>query len=64
MRLQDLVDKLQVKVKSYKKQSESNEESANSNLQRYRKAQNLLNEAEERAAAAEKVLDMKKKPKK
>ena len=60
-RLQDLVDKLQVKVKSYKKQAENNEEAANTNLQRYRKLQHALNEAEDRASSAQKAIDAGKK---
>ena len=55
-RLQDLVDKLQVKVKSYKKQAENNEENANQNLQKFRKAHHALTEAEDRARAAEKLI--------
>uniref|UniRef100_G1KIW2 Myosin heavy chain 4 n=1 Tax=Anolis carolinensis TaxID=28377 RepID=G1KIW2_ANOCA len=52
-RLQDLVDKLQLKVKAYKRQAEEAEELANSNLSRCRKAQHELEEAEERADIAE-----------
>merc|ERR1711879_1044423 len=53
VRIQDLVDKLQVKVKTYKRQSEEAEEVANSNLSKYRKLQHELDEAEERADMAE-----------
>ncbi|NXU78694.1 MYSS protein, partial [Oreotrochilus melanogaster] len=53
LRLQDLVDKLQLKVKAYKKQAEEAEEQANINLSRCRKAQHELEEAEERADIAE-----------
>ncbi|XP_051491185.1 myosin-1B-like [Apus apus] len=53
LRLQDLVDKLQLKVKAYKKQAEEAEEQANLNLSRCRKAQHELEEAEERADIAE-----------
>ncbi|KAJ7407281.1 hypothetical protein WISP_127611 [Willisornis vidua] len=53
LRLQDLVDKLQLKVKAYKKQAEDAEEQANINLSRCRKAQHELEEAEERADIAE-----------
>ncbi|XP_006803608.2 myosin-7-like [Neolamprologus brichardi] len=52
-RLQDLVDKLQLKVKSYKKAAEEAEEQANSNLTKFRKLQHELDEAEERADIAE-----------
>merc|ERR1712157_94298 len=48
-RIQDLVDKLQVKVKTYKRQAEEAEEVANQNLSKYRKLQHELDEAEERA---------------
>lgn len=51
--MQDLVDKLQVKVKTYKKQAESCEETANSNLSKYRRLQHELEESEERAEIAE-----------
>ncbi len=54
------MEKLQVKVKTYKKQSEGAEEAANLNMQRYRKAQHALNEAEERAATAAKAIATKK----
>ncbi|MEQ2170008.1 Myosin-7, partial [Goodea atripinnis] len=49
-RLQDLVDKLQLKVKSYKKAAEV---AANNNLTKFRKLQHELDEAEERADIAE-----------
>ncbi|XP_016363601.1 myosin heavy chain, fast skeletal muscle-like [Sinocyclocheilus anshuiensis] len=48
-RLQDLVDKLQLKVKAYKRQAEEAEEQANTHLSRYRKVQHELEEAQERA---------------
>ncbi|KAF1461274.1 hypothetical protein FQV24_0012038, partial [Spheniscus mendiculus] len=53
LRLQDLVDKLQLKVKAYKKQAEAAEERANANLSRCHKTQHELEEAEERADIAE-----------
>ncbi|KPP72338.1 hypothetical protein Z043_108672 [Scleropages formosus] len=53
VRLQDLVDKLQLKVKSYKRSAEEAEEQANSNLGKFRKIQHELDEAEERAEIAE-----------
>ncbi|KAJ8254007.1 hypothetical protein COCON_G00206190 [Conger conger] len=52
-RLQDLVDKLQIKVKAYKRQAEESEEQANSHLAKFRKVQHELEEAEERADIAE-----------
>ncbi|XP_056443797.1 myosin heavy chain, fast skeletal muscle-like [Gadus chalcogrammus] len=52
-RLQDLVDKLQLKVKAYKRQSEEAEEQANSYLSKCRKVQHELEEAEERADITE-----------
>ncbi|MEJ1287688.1 hypothetical protein NN561_018709 [Cricetulus griseus] len=53
LRLQDLVDKLQAKVKSYKRQAEEAEEQSNANLAKFRKLQHELEEAEERADIAE-----------
>ncbi|XP_075034091.1 myosin heavy chain, skeletal muscle, adult-like [Mixophyes fleayi] len=53
LRLQDLVDKLQLKVKAYKRQTEDIEEQANAHLSRFRKTQHELEEAEERADIAE-----------
>uniref|UniRef100_A0A8C3XFR1 Myosin heavy chain n=1 Tax=Cyanoderma ruficeps TaxID=181631 RepID=A0A8C3XFR1_9PASS len=53
VRLQDLVDKLQMKVKAYKRQAEEAEEQATAHLGRLRKAQHELEEAEERADSAE-----------
>ena len=52
-RLQDNVDKLGLKVKSYKRQSEDQEEAANTNMSKYRKLQHELDEADERADLAE-----------
>nr|XP_042697191.1 myosin-1B isoform X3 [Chrysemys picta bellii] len=52
-RLQDLVDKLQLKVKAYKRQAEEAEELSNVNLTKFRKIQHELEEAEERADIAE-----------
>uniref|UniRef100_H2YYX1 Myosin motor domain-containing protein n=1 Tax=Ciona savignyi TaxID=51511 RepID=H2YYX1_CIOSA len=54
-RIQDLVDKLQIKVKTYKRQAEEAEEQANTNLSKYRKLQHELDDAEERAEMAEKL---------
>ncbi|KAL0596841.1 Myosin-13 [Plecturocebus cupreus] len=53
LRLQDLVDKLQAKVKSYKRQAEEAEEQANTQLSRCRRVQHELEEAAERADIAE-----------
>ncbi|CAO2643644.1 Myh1 [Lemmus lemmus] len=53
LRLQDLVDKLQSKVKAYKRQAEEAEEQSNVNLAKFRKIQHELEEAEERADIAE-----------
>ncbi|KAK4305104.1 hypothetical protein Pmani_022980 [Petrolisthes manimaculis] len=47
-RMQDLVDKLQQKIKTYKRQIEEAEEIAALNLAKYRKAQQELDEYEER----------------
>jgi hypothetical protein len=52
-RMQDLVDKLQQKNKTYKRQIEEAEEIAALNLAKFRKAQQELEEAEERADLAE-----------
>ncbi|KAM9354615.1 myosin-6 [Pholidichthys leucotaenia] len=52
-RLQDLVDKLQLKVKSYKHTAEQAEEAGNANMAKIRKLQHELEEAEERADIAE-----------
>ncbi|XP_035763927.1 myosin heavy chain, fast skeletal muscle-like [Neolamprologus brichardi] len=52
-RLQDLVNKLQLKVKAYKKQAEEAEEQANTHMSRLGKVQHELEEAQERADIAE-----------
>uniref|UniRef100_A0A8C0FKS8 Uncharacterized protein n=1 Tax=Bubo bubo TaxID=30461 RepID=A0A8C0FKS8_BUBBB len=52
-RMQDLIDKLQLKVKSYKHQAEEAEAQANLYLSKYRKQQHDLDDAEERAEIAE-----------
>merc|ERR1712026_365685 len=54
-RIQDLVDKLQ--VKAYKRQAEEAEEQANANLSKLRKLQHELDESEERADMAESALN-------
>mgnify|MGYP003328696212 CR=1 FL=1 len=51
------VDKLQIKVKQYKKQALIAEEAANENLQKFRKAKHELDDSEERANQAEKTLN-------
>merc|ERR1719481_2032694 len=55
-RMQELVDKLQNKVKSYKKQIEEAEEIAALNLAKFRKVQADLESSEERADIDEQVL--------
>ena len=55
-RMQDLVDKLQNKVKTYKKQMEEAEEIAALNLSKFRKVQGDLEQAEERADISEQVV--------
>ena len=57
-RMQELVDKLQNKVKSYKKQIEEAEEIAALNLAKFRKAQQELEETEDRARLAEGALQL------
>ena len=52
-RLQELVDKLQNKLKVYKRQIEEAEEIAALNLAKFRKAQHELDDAAERADQAE-----------
>ncbi|XP_040437558.1 LOW QUALITY PROTEIN: myosin-7-like, partial [Falco naumanni] len=57
LRLQELVDKLQLKVKAYKRQAEEAEARADAHLAKCRKAQHELDAAEERADSAEAQLD-------
>ena len=57
-RMQCLVDQLQSKIKSYKKQIEEAEEIAALNLAKYRKAQQELEEAEERTKMAGNTLSL------
>lgn len=52
-RLQDLVEKLSEKLRTYKKQLEETEEIASLNLAKYRKTQHELEEAAQRADQAE-----------
>ena len=56
-RMQELVDKLQNKVKSYKKQIEEAEEIAALNLAKFRKVQADLESSEERADINEQVTE-------
>merc|ERR1711936_150288 len=55
-RMQSLIDQLQSKIKSYKKQIEEAEEIAALNLAKFRKAQGLLGEAADRADLNEHAL--------
>ena len=55
-RMQGLVDQLQAKIKTYKKQIEEAEEIAALNLAKFRQAQGLLADAEERADLNEQAL--------
>ena len=55
-RMQSMIDSLQSKTKSYKKQIEEAEEIAALNLAKYRQAQAQLGEAEERADLNEQAL--------
>uniref|UniRef100_A0A8C9SKF6 Myosin-16-like n=1 Tax=Scleropages formosus TaxID=113540 RepID=A0A8C9SKF6_SCLFO len=55
-RMQDLVERLQNKMKAYKRQVEEAEEQANMNLAKYRKTVHELDDAEERADIAESAL--------
>merc|ERR1739846_12946 len=55
-RMQALIDQLQSKIKSYKKQIEEAEEIAALNLAKYRQAQGLLSEAGDRADLNEHAL--------
>merc|ERR1711997_637830 len=52
-RMTDLAQKLQQKIKTYKKQIEEAEEIAALNLAKFRKAQQELEESEERSKIAE-----------
>jgi myosin heavy chain 6/7 len=55
-RMYDLVEKLQGKIKTYKRQVEEAEQLATVNLAKYRQLQHLLEDAEERADLAENSL--------
>ena len=54
--MSDLASKLQQKIKTYKQQIEEAEESAALNLAKFRKAQQELEETEDRARLAENAL--------
>merc|ERR1711921_19145 len=56
-RMQELVEKLQMKLKQYKKMAEDAEEQANANLAKFRKATHDLEEAQERADMSESALN-------
>ena len=55
-RMQSLIDQMQGKIKSYKKQIEEAEEIAALNLAKYRQVQSALGVAEERADMSEQAL--------
>ena len=55
-RMSDLASKLQSKIKTYKKQIEEAEEIAALNLAKFRKAQQELEETEDRSRMAENAL--------
>merc|ERR1712141_305338 len=59
-RMQSLIDNLQGKIKTYKKQIEEAEEIAALNLVKFRKVQGNLSEAEEAANIAETALSKAK----
>ena len=54
--MQELVDKLQMKLRNFKRQIEEAEEIAALNLAKFRKAQQELEETEDRARLAESAL--------
>ena len=56
--MSDLANKLQAKIKTYKKQIEEAEEIAALNLAKYRKAQQELEETEDRTKMAEAQLSV------
>lgn len=55
-RMEELLERLQSKMKAYKRQVEEAEEQANMNLAKYRKTVHELDDAEERADIAESAL--------
>merc|ERR1712105_119457 len=60
-RMQDLVDNLQQKTKTYKRQIEEAEEIAALNLAKFRKAQQEYEECESRAECAEQTASKSKR---
>ncbi|XP_078678947.1 myosin-7-like, partial [Branchiostoma floridae x Branchiostoma belcheri] len=56
-RIQELVEKLQLKIKTFKRQVEEAEEQASSNMAKYRKAQHEYEDSLERAEIAESSLN-------
>ncbi|XP_019724948.1 myosin-7B-like [Hippocampus comes] len=57
MRMQEVIEKLQSKVKIYKRQAESAEEQVNCTSMHFRKVQHQLDDAEERADIAESAVN-------
>uniref|UniRef100_A0A0R3RFG9 Myosin head n=1 Tax=Elaeophora elaphi TaxID=1147741 RepID=A0A0R3RFG9_9BILA len=55
-RMHDLIEKMQTKIKTYKRQLEEAEQLATQNLSKYRQMQHMLENAEERADIAENSL--------
>ncbi|ULT86007.1 hypothetical protein L3Y34_006002 [Caenorhabditis briggsae] len=55
-RMYDLIEKLQQKIKTYKRQIEDAESLASANLAKYRQLQHVVEDAQERADAAENAL--------
>uniref|UniRef100_A0AAF5PU14 Myosin motor domain-containing protein n=1 Tax=Wuchereria bancrofti TaxID=6293 RepID=A0AAF5PU14_WUCBA len=55
-RMCDLIEKMQTKIKTYKRQIEEAEQLATQNLGKYRQMQHMLEDAEERADTAENSL--------
>lgn len=57
LRMRELVDRLQNKLRVYKRQLEETEEISQTNLNKFRKAQMELENVEERASEAEKQVN-------
>nr|CRZ24364.1 BMA-MYO-5 [Brugia malayi] len=55
-RMYDLIEKMQTKIKTYKRQIEEAEQLATQNIGKYRQMQHMLEDAEERADTAENSL--------
>uniref|UniRef100_A0A1I8HGM6 Paramyosin n=1 Tax=Macrostomum lignano TaxID=282301 RepID=A0A1I8HGM6_9PLAT len=60
MELQDLLDKTQLKLKTYKRQIEESEEISAIAMTKYRKAQQQIEEAEHRADLAERTMSSRR----